>query len=68
MQWIKAENKPMHDILAFVYNSKGWINNYILANYHHRYDVWVINSRDGRDTYTLEITHYCPAPDFPKDE
>lgn len=68
MEWIKAENKPKIMTCALVINTNGWmLSPTKLAFYHPDVDEWVIYSPDGRESYTLKITHYFPIPEAPKE-
>lgn len=65
MEWISfKDSPPENDILALVCNEKGFLFN-VRAMYHKRYDIWVLNDPNYRETLALEVTHYFPIPDKP---
>lgn len=58
--------KPTKDIIAIVYNVKGFMpSNKYTAAYHHKYDIWQWINDSGIDCPPLDITHYFPLPDPP---
>jgi hypothetical protein len=67
MEWIKyPENKPSSTVIALVYNQKGWMHGSAKAVYHERYDCWVLCDPNYRESLTLEVSHYLPLPEPPK--
>lgn len=68
MEWINfKDQKPKEDIVALVHNCKGWM--YLInARYNHRTNTWILADSSYRESLTLEVTHYLPIPEYPKQE
>lgn len=66
MKWISVkEKKPPDFTEALVYNEKGWMRD-VRAIYHAPEDVWVLYAPDYRERVTLEVSHYIPIPECPR--
>lgn len=64
-EWIEfPKNKPQSDIVALVFNEKGFMRG-LKAIYHSRCDTWVLYDPKSLDSFTLEVTHYFPIPEYP---
>ncbi len=64
MEWKRyPDNKPEKDILALVFNQKGYMDMCIVS-YQYAWDIWV--HYHDRDSFVLDISHYIEIPERPR--
>lgn len=67
MQWIKVnESLPEHDSIVLVCNVKGWLRNQI-ALFYKRENVFIKYDPLDPRNYPLDVTHWLPIPELPRE-